>query len=171
MEYEYNEPVKKGHGLLALLLGIFSIVITILVGILFGMFGLVPAAILAILAIVLGVLSIRGGNHGKGGIITGTIGIIFALMFSGFVLSIGAFLKTEEVRTKIPTLSAYADESWRGIAGLILKMRDDGVDMDKINAEVEYFNNSTGTAAGNTDTAGGSADAAPAVSSEVSNKA
>ena len=170
MEYEYNEPVKKGHGLLALIFGIFSIIITFLAGVLFGMFGLVPAAILAILAIVLGVLTIRSGNSGKGGIITGTIAIIFVLIFSGFVLSIGAFLKSDEIREKIPTLSAYADESWRGIAGLVLKMRDDGVDMEKINAELEYFNSTT-NAAGSTGSAAGSANTPAVVSSEASNQA
>ena len=155
MEYEYNEPAKRGHGVLALLFGILSIAITIFVGILFGLYGLIPAIILAILAIVLGILTIRGGNRGKGGVITGTIGIIFALLILGLVLSIGAFLRTDEVREKIPTLSAYADDSWRGIAGLFMKMKSDNVDLDKINAEIEVYNNSIGI-----DTSTGAAGAA-----------
>ena len=142
MEYEYNEPVRKGHGGLALVFGILSIVITIAAGFLFGMFGLVPAFILAVLAIVLGISSIRATHRsGKGGVITGIIGILLAAMTSGLVLSIGSFLKTEEIRERVPLLADYADESWRGAIGILLKMNADHVDFDEVTKQLNDYTN------------------------------
>ena len=142
MEYEYNEPVRKGHGGLALVFGILSIVITIAAGFLFGMFGLVPAFILAVRGSGLGISSIRATHRsGKGGVITGIIGILLAAMTSGLVLSIGSFLKTEEIREKVPLLADYADESWRGTIGILLKMNADHVDFDEVTKQLNDYTN------------------------------
>ena len=147
MEYEYNEPVKKGHSTLALVFGILSILITFFLGMLLGMIGIIPAVILAVLAIVLGITSIRASGHGKGGIITGVIGILLALMIGGVVMSIGTYLKSEEIKRQIPTLSEYADSSWMGVIGLFWAMDRDNVDMDQLNAELRNYSDGAGSAA------------------------
>ena len=153
MEYEYNEPVKRGHSTLALVFGILSIVITFFLSLLFGMLAIIPAVILAVLAIVLGAMSIRASGHGKGGIITGVIGIVLALMLGGVVMSISTFLRSEEVKRNLPTLSTYADDSWKGVVGLFWAMSGDEVNLEKVNQELDRYARSGNGALGNANTA------------------
>ena len=75
MEYEYQET-KQGHPGLALLLGIFAILIAFFVGGVFGLLGIVPAAILAVIAIVLGAGAVRAAGRGKGAIVTGVLALL-----------------------------------------------------------------------------------------------
>ena len=72
---------------------------------------------------------------------TGIIGILLAAMTSGLVLSIGSFLKTEEIREKVPLLADYADESWRGAIGILLKMNADHVDFDEVTKQLNDYTN------------------------------
>lgn len=138
MNYE-NE--KKGHGTLALLLGIAGIVLAIVVGSFFGLYGVIPALVLSSLAIILGILSLKDthGRSGKGGIIIGIIAVILSAFVWGLTVVIGAFLETDEIKENVPTLAAYADESWRGIVGVLLQMDKDGVDMDQLTAEMDAY--------------------------------
>ena len=107
-----------------------------------GKSGKLIGLILAVLAIVLGISSIRATpRSGKGGVITGIIGILLAAMTSGLVLSIGSFLKTEEIREKVPLLADYADESWRGAIGILLKMNADHVDFDEVTKQLNDYTN------------------------------
>ena len=146
---EQDHGTSKGHGMAALLLSIIGLAIIILVGVLFGMFGLVPGMIMEIAAVILGILSLRstGGRSGKGGLIVGTISILAGVLVGLTVMSIGTFLKTEKVQQRIPTLASYSDESWRGMLGLILKMQSDGVDFDLLSKEIDDYNNSEMTEA------------------------
>lgn len=146
MEYEYNEPQKKSHGILAVVLGVISLIVFIFVGMIFGFFGLVPGAILAVCAIVLGIMSMRatGGRSGKGGLIIGIISLLIGLLVGGFVLAIGAFLKSDEIRENLPTLARYADDSWKGIGGVFMEMGSDDVNLDQLAAEINAYNEKNG---------------------------
>ena len=146
MEYEYNENEKRGHGLLALILALLSLAITIFVGVVFGFLGLIPAIILAVIAITLGVQAIRatGGRSGKGGLVMGIVAIIFIVLIGGMVLAIGVFLRSDEAKARSPILASYADESWKGIGGMIMKMNSDGVDFEKISDELNSVQNPDG---------------------------
>ena len=142
MNYEYEENYSKGHGGLALALGLISIALAILVGGFFGLFGVIPAAILAVAAIFLGVASIRatGGRKGKGGLIVGAIGILFSLILAGMTMTLVTFLHSEEIQSNIPTLAKYADDGWKGIGGMFLSMNRDGVDFEAMNEEINQYN-------------------------------
>ena len=151
MEYydEMNEQTKRGHGTLALIIGIAGLLITLFVGGTFGVFGIVSGTILSVLAIVLGILSIRATRacSGKGGVIIGFIAILFSILISGMVFALGSFLRSDEVRESIPTLSAYSDESWRGVIGLFLKMSSDGVEPEALQKEIDAYNQKYGVPA------------------------
>ncbi len=131
----------KGHGTLALVMGIASVAVALFVGIMFGMYGIVPAMILAAGAIIIGIMSLKstGGRTGKGGLIIGIIALLITIIIGAVTVALGEFLKSDEIKTNVPTLSAYADESWRGIAGLMIKMNSDGVDMDQLVEEINAF--------------------------------
>ena len=143
MDYTYTEPGKKPHSGIELLLSILSIAVTLVLGFLFGMFAVIPAVIMAGIGIFLGVSSMRAtsGRSGKGGLITGITSILLSIMIGGMVMSIGGFLRSDEVRSSVPTLAAYSGESWRGIAGLLLKMKSDNVDFDQLSSELSAFGN------------------------------
>ncbi len=146
---EYEKEGKRGHGTLALILGIGAIVISVLVGIMFGMFGVVPGLILAVLAIVLGIMSMRAtmGRSGKGGLIVGIIALVLAGMVGGITMVFGSFLKSDEIKKNVPILAEYADESWRGVVGVFIKMNEDGVDFDEMTRQMNAFTSGeTGTA-------------------------
>ncbi len=121
MEYENR---KSGHGTLALVLGIAAVIISLLIGAMFGMIGVIPGVIIAILAIVLGITSMNAtsGRSGKGGLIIGIIAIVIAAIMGVITMAVGSFLKSDEVKENMPTLAAYADSSWKGIVGVIMDM-------------------------------------------------
>ncbi len=148
MDYENR---KKGHGTMALIMGILAIVVAVFVGVTFGMFGIIPALLLAAGAIIFGIMTIRvsHGQSGKGGVIIGIIALLITGAISGMIMTLGSFLKSEEIQKNVPTLAAYADDSWRGIAGILVEMSKDGVDLDKMSKEMEAFSASgTGAASG-----------------------
>ncbi len=136
-----NENQKKGHGTLAIILGIVGIIVALFIGILFGLYGVVPALVLASLAIILGIISLKNthGRSGKGGIILGIIAVLLSAAVYGISAAVGAFLASDEIKQNVPILSEYADESWRGIAGVMAKMADDGVDMDEVSAQIDAY--------------------------------
>ena len=142
MDYEYDAPVRKGHGGLALAFGLTGLALTIFVGGFFGMFGVVPGAVLSAVSIALGFGSLRstGGRSGKGGLITGIISILFCIIIGGMTVAIVGFLHTDEVREDIPTLAAYADDGWKGIGGMLMSMTKDGVDYDQLGVEIDAYN-------------------------------
>ena len=140
MEYEYQET-KQGHPGLALLLGIFAILIAFFVGGVFGLLGIVPAAILAVIAIVLGAGAVRAAGRGKGAIVTGVIAILISLMMLAMTFGLKMLLESDEVKQTSPTFAKYAGESWKGIGGVIFAMSKNGADIEKIQAEFDAYNN------------------------------
>ncbi len=125
---------------IALILGILSIITGIFGVIFFGVFGAVITAVLAVIAIVLGIRanSITYGEKGKSGIITAAVGIVLGVISMAILLSFGSVMAS--MKHDLPTLAAYSDQTWRGVAGVIGKMASDDVDVDQINAEIDAYN-------------------------------
>ena len=140
MEYEYQET-KKGHAGLALVLGIFAILIAFFVGGIFGLLGIIPAVILAVIAIVLGAGAVSASGRGKGAIVTAVIALLISLMMFGMTFGLKMVLESDEVKQTSPTFAKYAGESWKGIGGVIYAMSKNGADVEKIQAEFEAYNN------------------------------
>lgn len=147
MEYEYNEG-KRGHAGIALILSILGLLVIIFVGLFFGMIGVVPGTIMAALGIFLGIMSMRVAHgKGKGGLIIGIIALLFSLLIGGMTSFLGEFLHSQELKEHVPTLAAYADQSWRGIGGLLMKMSSDGVDFDQLSKEIDAYSKEAGAGA------------------------
>lgn len=140
MEYENQ---KKGHGLLALILGILGILVALFTGLLFGLFGIIPALILAVLAIFLGIKTKRNTGHGgKGGLITGIIAIIFSLLSILLVMAIGSGFKSPEFQEMSPTLAAHSNQSWKGLIGIFLSL--DESEQEKVQKEIADYGEKNG---------------------------
>jgi len=140
MEYEYQDT-KKGHPGLALVLGIFAVLIAFFIGGVFGLLGIIPAVILAVIAIVLGAGALRASGRGKGAIVTAVIALLISLMMFGMTFGLKNILESDEVKQTSPTFAKYASESWKGIGGVIFAMGRNGADVAKIQEEFEAYNN------------------------------
>lgn len=142
MEYEY-ENQKKGHGLLAVILGILGILIVFFAGLPFGLFGIVPALVLAVLAIVLGINTKRAtGQGGKGGVISGIIAVFFCLMSFMLIMAIKTGFKSPQFQEMSPTLAAHSDQCLKGLLGVFLTMDED--EQKKVQAELEAYGKKNG---------------------------
>lgn len=69
---------KKWMSILGILLGLVGIVIGLLGGLAFGTIGAIVAGVIGLIAAALGLLSIKNGGKGKGGIIAGILAIVIA---------------------------------------------------------------------------------------------
>ena len=126
MTETYNS--KKGHPLLAVILGILGIAVALLLCLLTGIAGGIIAGVLGLAALLIGILGKKNGGKGVGGIITGILAILLAVIMT--VTTIATFRalkeKAEESGTA-PLVAKYFDDPALGLIGAAMKIpKDEG---------------------------------------------
>ena len=124
MSETYN--YKKGHPILAAVLGILGIAAALLLCFFTGMIGGVIAGVLGLAALLIGIVGKKNGGKGVGGIITGVLAILLAVILT--VTSIATFrelqIKAEESGTA-PLVAKYFDDPTLGLIGAAMKIPQD----------------------------------------------
>ena len=124
MSETYN--YKKGHPILAVVLGILGIAVALLLCLLTGVIGGVIAGVLGLAALLIGILGKKNGGKGVGGIITGVLAILLAVIMT--VTSIGTFRELKEkaeTSGTAPLVAKYFDNPYLGLIGAALKLPPD----------------------------------------------
>ncbi|MBR3333658.1 MAG: hypothetical protein IKG23_05160 [Clostridia bacterium] len=124
MSETYN--YKKGHPILAVVLGILGIAVALLLCLLTGVVGGAIAGVLGLAALVIGILGKKNGGKGIGGIIVGVLAILLAVIMT--VTSIGTFQTLKEKAEQsgtAPLVAKYFDNPTLGLIGAAMKMPQD----------------------------------------------
>ena len=116
---------KKGHPVLALVLGILGIAAALFTVILTGAIGACLAGVLGLAAIIIGVVSRKGGK-GMGGIVTGVLAIILAVAILFAVIGMFNTLREKALQNEETALVAQAlEKPYLGLVGVSLNLPQD----------------------------------------------
>lgn len=130
---------KKGHPILAVILGILGIAVALFLCLLTGIVGGIIAGVLGLAALLIGILGRKNGGKGIGGIITGILAILLAVILT--VTSIATFrelkIKAEESGTA-PLVAKYFDDPTMGLIGAAMKIPKDEGTLQEL---TDQFNN------------------------------
>ena len=129
-----NYEKKAGHPILAIILGILGILIALLLTLLLGVVAGAIAGILGLAALLIGLVGVRKGGRGTGGIIVGALAIILAVAMSVTTVSLFTKIQTEAAKytDEAPLVAKSLDKPALGILGMLLNMKDEGTAQEMI---------------------------------------
>lgn len=144
-----EQQFKKGHPILAVVLGLLAVTASIFLIPISGVIGGGIALILGILALVLGIKSRKGGR-GIPGILIGIVTIVMSVLLTVSTINALVALREEAKRQKPDSLVAqYMDKPYLGLMGVISSLPEDQATMEQFMAELEAFEASAATESSN----------------------
>ena len=136
MSETYND--KKGHPILAVVLGILGIAVALFLCLLTGIVGGIIAGVLGLAALLIGVLGKKNGGKGVGGIITGVLAILLAVTMTVTTIASFRALKEKAEESGIaPLVARYFDNPSLGLIGAAMKIPQDEGTLQEL---TEQFN-------------------------------
>ncbi|MCR5586236.1 MAG: hypothetical protein K6F77_01740 [Lachnospiraceae bacterium] len=128
--------VSKGHPVLAILLGILGILISLVLCIVLGVPGGVVSGVLGLLAIIIGASA--KPKKGIGGIVTGVIAIILALVMTGASVAMISLLHSNAEKSgNAPHVLKYTEKTTNGIYGIFSAATKDNFSTDDLQKELQ----------------------------------
>ena len=133
-----SETIKKGHPVLAVILGILGILAALLLCLLTGVIGGAIAGVLGLGALLIGILGKKGGGKGVGGIITGALAILLAVILTVTSIASLKLMKEKAVEAgTAPLIEKYFDDPTMGLLGVALKIPMDEGGLQELTQELE----------------------------------
>ena len=124
-----NYEKKAGHPILAIILGILGILIALLLTLLLGVVAGAIAGILGLAALLIGLVGVRKGGRGIGGIVVGALAIILAVAMTMTTVSLFTKIQTEAEKytDEAPLVAKTLDKPALGMLGMLINLpKDEG---------------------------------------------
>ena len=129
-----SETIKKGHPVLAVILGILGILVALFLCLIGGAI----AGVLGLGALLIGILGKKGGGKGVGGIITGALAILLAVILTVTSIASLKLMKEKAVEAgTAPLIEKYFDDPTMGLLGVALKIPMDEGGLQELTQELE----------------------------------
>jgi len=124
-----EETYKTGHPILAVVLGILGIAAALLTTLLAGVIGGAVAGLLGLAALLIGLSARKNNGKGWGGIITGALAIILAVMMTVSTISVFNQMKEKAAgfSEEAPLVVKSLNNPALGLIGMVISLpRDEG---------------------------------------------
>lgn len=132
-----SETIKKGHPVLAVILGILGILAALFLCLLTGVIGGAIAGVLGLGALLIGILGKKGGGKGVGGIITGALAILLAVILTVTSIASLKLMKEKAVEAgTAPLIEKYLDDPTMGLLGVALKIPQEEGSLEELTQEL-----------------------------------
>ena len=132
-----SETIKKGHPVLAVILGILGILAALLLCLLTGVIGGAIAGVLGLGALLIGILGKKGGGKGIGGIVTGILAILLAVVLTASsIASLNLMREKAAEAGTAPLIEKYLDDPTMGLLGVALKIPQDEGSLEELTQQL-----------------------------------
>ena len=127
-------PIKRGHPVLAIVLGILGILIAFFLTLIGGVIAGAVALILGVVALLLGISGRKAGGSGLGGIIIGALAIILAVaMTFGTISTFTEIQKqAEKYADEAPLVVKSLKSPYLGMVGMMVNVPKDEGSLDEL---------------------------------------